>query len=104
MRLRENVNDVGPAEGAEQPLLDVEVAGTAPRLRRLPPAVDVLAAQGGVESAEGFTNGAVLFYIQEVAGPVSHLTLGLLDEEGFGDSDVSGVLLDRHGRDVAGKE
>lgn len=104
MKLGENIDNVSPAEGTECSLLHVEVTGTPPGLRRLPPAVDVFVTKGGIESAESLTDRAILLDIQEVAGSVPHLTLGLLDEEGFGDSDVSGVLLDRHGRDVAGKE
>ena len=104
MRLGENVDNVSPAEGTECSLLHVEVTGTSPGLRRLSPAVDVLVAEGGVECAEGLTDRAVLFDIQEVAGPVPHLTLDLLYEEGLSDTDVSGVFLDSHGRDVAGKQ
>lgn len=64
----------------------------------------MLAAEGGIESAEGLADRAVLLDVQEVAGSVPHLPLGLLDEERLGDSDVSGVLLDGYGRDMAGKE
>ena len=63
----------------------------------------MLAAECGIESAEGLTDGAVLLDIQEVAGSVPHLALGLLNEEGFGDPYVSGVFLDGYGRDVTGK-
>ena len=104
LRLGENVDDVGPTEGTERSLLHVEVTGAPPGLRRLPTTVDVLAAEGGIESAEGLTDGAVLLDIQEVAGSVPHLALGLLNEERFGDSDVSGVFLDGYGRDMAGEQ
>jgi len=104
LRLGEYVDDVGPAEGAERSPLNVEVAGAAPGFRGLSPSVDVLAAEGGVEGSEGFPDGAVLLDIEEVAGAGAHLALGFLDEEGLGDADIGGVLLDGDGRDVAGEE
>ena len=101
MRLGEYVDDVGPAEGAERSPLNVEVAGAAPGFRGLSPSVDVLVAEGGVEGSEGFADGAALFDIEEVAGTLAHLTLGFLDEEGLGNADEGGVLLDGDGRDVS---
>ncbi len=64
----------------------------------------MLATEGGVEGSECLPNGAVFLDIEEVAGAVSHLALGFLDEEGLGDSDVSGVLLGGYGYDVTGEE
>lgn len=104
LRLGENVDDVGPAEGTELAALNVEVAGAAPGFRGLSPSVDVFAAEGGVEGSEGFTDGAVLLDVEEVAGSLAHLALGFLDEEGLGNADVGGVLLDGDGRNVAGEE
>ena len=104
MRLGEDVDNVCPAEGAELPLLNVEVAGTPPCFRRLSTAIDMFAAKDGVECPECLPDGSVLLDIEEVAGAGSHLPLGFLDEEGLGDTDLGGILLDADGRYVAGEE
>lgn len=104
LRLRENVNNVGPAEGTERPTLDVKVAGTSPALRRLPTSVDVFPAEGGVEGAESFPDGAVFPDVKEMTGAGAHLTLGFLNEEGLGDPYIGGTLPYGYGCDMTSKE
>ena len=102
--LGEDIDNVLPTERAEGPFLDVEVAGASPGLRRLSATIDVLIAQDGVEGPERLADGAVLLDVQEVAGSSPHLTLGFLDEEGFGGAHQGGALLRRNDGDVAGDE
>ena len=102
--LGEDVNNVLPSERAELPLFDIEVAGAPPILRGLTPPVDVLVAQGGVESAERLADGAILLHIDEVAGPRTHLAFCFLNEEGFRRAHQGGALLRRDDGDMAGDE
>ena len=103
--LRENCNEVGPTEAAEASLLHIPIAGAAPGLRAIASTVDVLAADGWVESTEGFTDFAVGLLVDEVAsGGGAHLALGLLNEKGFGSSHQGRASGTGDGGDVASYE
>ena len=104
-QLGEDRHEIGPTEAAEASLLHIPVAGAAPGLRAIAPAVDVLAADGGVESAESLTDLAVGLPVDEVAsGGGAHLALGLLNEKGFAGSHKSGAGLGGDSGDVASNE
>ena len=64
----------------------------------------MLSTKLGVESTKGFADGTVFLEIEEMAGPITHLSLGFLDEEGLGDTDLRGILLNGHGSNVAGED
>lgn len=101
----DNGDEIGPTEAAEAALLHIPVAGAAPGLRAIPTAVDVLAAEGGVESAESLTDGAVSLLVDEVAsGGGAHLAFGLLNEQGLGSAHKGGAGFGRDGGDVASYE
>ena len=101
----ENCDEVGPPEGTEASLLHIPVAGAAPGLRAIAPAVDVLAADGGVESAESLTDLAVGLLVDEVAsGGGAHLALGFLNEKSLAGSHKGGAGLGGDGGDVASNE
>ena len=103
--LGENCDQVGPTEAAEAALLHIPVAGAAPGLRAIAPAVDVLAADGSIESAESLTDLAVGLLVDEVASRGgAHLALGLLNEEGLGSSHKGGAGGTGDGSDVASNE
>ena len=98
----DNCDEIGPTEAAEASLLHIPVAGAAPGLRAFPSAVDVLAAECGVESAERLTDGAVFLGVDEAtARGGTHLAFCLLNEKGFGGSHQGGAGLGGDGRDVA---
>ena len=104
-QLREDRHEIGPTEAAEASLLHIPVAGAAPGLRAIAPAVDVLAADGGVESAESLTDLAVGLLVDEVAsGGGAHLAFGLLNEQSLAGSHKGGAGLCRDGGDVASYE
>ncbi len=85
--LGEYCDEIGPTEAAEATLLHIPVAGASPILRADAPAVDVLAANGSIESAESLTDLAVGLLVDEVAsGGGAHLAFGLLNEQGLGRS------------------
>ena len=99
----ENCDQIGPTEAAEAALLHIPVAGAAPGLRAFASAVDVLAADGSVESAESLTDLAVGLLVDEVAsGGGTHLPLGFLNQEGLAGSHKCGAGLDGDGFNVAG--
>ena len=101
----ENCDEVGPTEAAEATLLHIPVAGAAPGLRAISTAVDVLAADGSVESAEGFTDLAVGLLVDEVAsGGGAHLAFGFLYEQGLGSTHKAGAGGTGDGSDVASNE
>ena len=80
-------DQVFPAEATEAALLHIPVWGAAPVLRTDAPAVNVLAAEGGIESAESFTDLAVGLLVDEVAsGGGAHLAFCLLNEQGLAGS------------------
>jgi hypothetical protein len=64
----------------------------------------MLSAECGIEGAESLPDGTIFLNVKEVTGARAHLALGFLNEEGFGDPDVSGVLLGGHGYDVTGED
>ena len=94
-------DEIGPAERAKTALLHIPVAGAAPGLRAFPPAVDVLAADGSVESAESLADFAIGLAVNEVAsGSGAHLAFGLFNEEGLGCTHKRGAGGERDGSDV----
>ena len=101
----ENCYEVFPAETAEAAFLHIPVRSAAPGLRAIASSVDVLAADGSVESAESLTDLAVGFLVDEVAsGGGAHLAFCLLNKKGFGGSHKGRAGLGRDGGDVAGNE
>ena len=101
----DNGDEIGPTEAAEASLLHIPVAGAAPGLRAIPTAVDVLAAERRVESAESLTDLAVGLLVDEVAsGGGAHLAFGLFNEEGLGSTHKGGAGLCGDGGDVASNE
>jgi len=107
--LGEDVNDVLPTERAELPLFDIEVAGASPILGGLTAPVDVLVAQGGVESTICFSNflNALfvgLFEVNKVTYAIPHLAFCLLNEEGFSGAHKGRALFRRDDGDMAGDE
>lgn len=85
LNLRKDRYEVFPAEGTEAALFHIPVAGAAPGLRAFASAVDVLAAESRIESAERLTDGAVFLGIDEAtARGGTHLAFCLLNEKGFG--------------------
>ena len=102
LNLRKDRYEVFPAEGTETALFHIPVAGAAPGLRAFASAVDVLAAEGRVESAERLTDRAVFLGVDEAAtGSGTHLPFCLLYEKGFGGSHQGGAGLGGDGGDVA---
>ena len=103
--LREDSDEICPTEAAEASLLHIPVRSTAPILRADAPAVDVLAADGSVESAESLTDFAVGLLVDEVASRGgAHLALGLFNEEGLGSSHKGGAGLGGDSGNVASNE
>ena len=101
----ENCDQVFPAEGPKSALLHIPVRGASPILRADAPAVDVLAADGSVESAESLTDLAVGLLVDEVAsGGGAHLAFGLLNEQGLGSTHKTGAGGTGDGSDVASNE
>jgi len=101
----DNCDQIFPAEGPKSAFLHIPVASAAPVLRADAPAVDVLATEGRIESAESFTDLAVGFLVDEVAsGGGTHLPLGFLNEKGLAGSHKGGAGLGRDGGDVASNE
>ena len=104
-QLGEDCNEICPTEAAEASLLHIPVAGAAPGLRAIASAVDVLAADGSIESAESLTDLAVGLLVDEVASRGgAHLALGLFNEEGLGSSHKGGAGGTGDGSDVASNE
>ena len=98
----ENCEEVSPAERPKSSLFHIPVAGAAPGLRAFASAVDVLAAESRVESAERLTDRAVFLGVDEAAtGSGTHLPFCLLYEKGFGGSHQGGAGLGGDGGDVA---
>ena len=101
----ENCDQVFPAEGPKSALLHIPVRGASPILRADAPAVDVLAADSSVESAESLTDFAVGLLVDEVAsGGGAHLAFCLLNQEGLAGSHKGGAGLGSDGGDVASNE
>ena len=104
-QLGEDRNEIGPTETAKTAFLHIPVASAAPGLRAIAPAVDVLAANGSVESAESLTDLAIGLLVDEVAsGGGAHLALGLLNEKGLGSSHQGRAGGTGDGGDVASNE
>ena len=101
----DNCYEVSPAEGPKSALFHIPVRGASPGLRAFPSAVDVLAADGSVESAESLTDLSIGLRIDEVAtGGGAHLAFGLLNQEGLAGSHKDGAGLCRDDGDVASNE
>lgn len=88
--LGQNRNQVLPAEGAKATLLHIPVAGAAVVLRAGSPSIDMLAAQGRVESGERLTDFAINFPVNHSAtGGGTHLTLRFFNEQRLAHSHKS---------------
>lgn len=104
-RLGKYGEEVAPPKTTPAPPFHIPIRGASPGLRAIPTAVDVLAAEGGVESAESLTDLAVGLLVDEVAsGGGAHLAFGLLNQEGLGSSHKAGAGGTGDGSDVASNE
>ena len=105
--LGEDVNYVLPSERAELPLFDIEIARASPSLGGLTATIDVLVAQGSVESAICFSDFLYalfvgLFEVHKVAYAIPHLAFGFFDKHRLGDADKGRALFRRDGGDMGG--
>ena len=100
--LGKNSDEIFPSEGPEASLFHVPIAGAAVMLGAYPSAIDVLAAQGGVERCKGLSDGPVNLLVNHMAARgTSHLPLGLFDKEGLRGPHQDGTCFDGDGFNVA---
>ena len=104
MALRQDCNKILPAKTASGTFNDIVIVAATPGLGAF-----ASAFQSGIEDRLGerahcLTDFAVLFEIDEMADPVSHLLLGFFDEKGFAHSHQGRPGLTGNGIDVAGDE
>ena len=101
----DNGDEVAPPKTTPAPPFHIPIRGAAPGLRAIPTAVDVLTADGSVESAESLTDLSIGLLVDEVAtGGGAHLAFGLFNEQGLGSTHKDGAGLCRDGGDVASNE
>ncbi len=102
--LRQDRKEILPAEGASGTFNDIVIVAATPGLGAFAGSFE-----SGIENRLGkrthrLTDLAVLFEVDEVADPVSHLAFGFFDEKGFAHSHQGRPGLTGNGIDVAGDE